>query len=250
MVRFFYVKYAKMLSFFLVAEALTGLIYHRPPGENSSFHLPLRSRHSPEQDFLRSTCTLCLKAVFPHFLHWSTSLPIVPSYLALDWKWRLMHATWIFLSNQMADRWVSFSIHMKQTQQCDWNLGSWIINGVWEMNDELWWYRETFQESVVRRYPDVAIVSTSLSALFLHAENLAGALLNCGWYQACPNFRSERDGNQNWSRIFNLERLKRGVLMTLCQWNFKKGVNFVSKEQFFFAKILSWNSVQRVSLGH
>ena len=38
MVRFFYVKNTKMLSFFLVAEALTGLIYHRPPGENSSFH--------------------------------------------------------------------------------------------------------------------------------------------------------------------------------------------------------------------
>ena len=27
----------KMLSFFLVAEALTGLIYHRPAGENFSF---------------------------------------------------------------------------------------------------------------------------------------------------------------------------------------------------------------------
>ena len=27
----------KMLSFFLVAEALTGLIYHRLAGENSSF---------------------------------------------------------------------------------------------------------------------------------------------------------------------------------------------------------------------
>ena len=26
-----------MLNSFLVAEALTGLIYHRPPGENSSF---------------------------------------------------------------------------------------------------------------------------------------------------------------------------------------------------------------------
>ena len=30
-----------MLSFSLVAEALTGLIYHRPSGENSKFiHLP------------------------------------------------------------------------------------------------------------------------------------------------------------------------------------------------------------------
>ena len=38
MVRFFYVKYTEMLSFFLVAEALTGLIYHRPLDENSSFH--------------------------------------------------------------------------------------------------------------------------------------------------------------------------------------------------------------------
>ena len=33
----FYVKYTKMLSFSLVAEALTGLIYHRPSGENSNF---------------------------------------------------------------------------------------------------------------------------------------------------------------------------------------------------------------------
>ena len=35
----FNVKYSKMLSFSLVAEALPGLIYHRPPGENSSFLL-------------------------------------------------------------------------------------------------------------------------------------------------------------------------------------------------------------------
>ena len=33
----FNVKYTKMLSFSLVAEALTGLIYHRPSGENSRF---------------------------------------------------------------------------------------------------------------------------------------------------------------------------------------------------------------------
>ena len=33
----FNVKYTKMLSFSLVAEALTGLIYHRPSGENSNF---------------------------------------------------------------------------------------------------------------------------------------------------------------------------------------------------------------------
>ena len=33
----FNVKYTKMLSFSLVAEALTGLIYHRPLGENSKF---------------------------------------------------------------------------------------------------------------------------------------------------------------------------------------------------------------------
>ena len=32
----FSVKYSKMLSFSLVAEALTGLIYHRPSGENFS----------------------------------------------------------------------------------------------------------------------------------------------------------------------------------------------------------------------
>ena len=33
----FNVKYTKMLSFSLVAEALMGLIYHHPLGENSSF---------------------------------------------------------------------------------------------------------------------------------------------------------------------------------------------------------------------
>ena len=32
----FSVKYPKMLSFSQVAEALTGLIYHRPSGENFS----------------------------------------------------------------------------------------------------------------------------------------------------------------------------------------------------------------------
>ena len=39
MALFFYVKCTKMLSFFMVAEALTGLIYYRPAGENSSFHI-------------------------------------------------------------------------------------------------------------------------------------------------------------------------------------------------------------------
>ena len=39
----FNVKYTKMLSFSLVAEALTGLIYHRPSGENSKF-LPKESQ--------------------------------------------------------------------------------------------------------------------------------------------------------------------------------------------------------------
>ena len=34
---FFSVKYSKMLSFSLVAEALTGLIYHRPSGEKFLF---------------------------------------------------------------------------------------------------------------------------------------------------------------------------------------------------------------------
>ena len=33
----FNVKYTKMLCFSLVAEALTGLIYYRPSGENSNF---------------------------------------------------------------------------------------------------------------------------------------------------------------------------------------------------------------------
>ena len=37
MVQFFHVNYAEMLSFFQIAEALTGLIYHGPRGENPSF---------------------------------------------------------------------------------------------------------------------------------------------------------------------------------------------------------------------
>ena len=37
----FNVKYTKMLSFSLVAEALKGLIYHRPSGENFKFKLSL-----------------------------------------------------------------------------------------------------------------------------------------------------------------------------------------------------------------
>ena len=41
MVRFLYVKYTKTLTSFLVAEALTDLIYHRPPGKNSSFQFTL-----------------------------------------------------------------------------------------------------------------------------------------------------------------------------------------------------------------
>ena len=35
--KLFNVKYSKMLSFSQVAEALMGLIYHRPLGENFSF---------------------------------------------------------------------------------------------------------------------------------------------------------------------------------------------------------------------
>ena len=38
----FDVKYTKMLSFSLVAEALTGLIYYRPSGENSNFQFSCR----------------------------------------------------------------------------------------------------------------------------------------------------------------------------------------------------------------
>ena len=38
MARLFCVKYTKMLSFFLVAEAHTGQVYHRHSGKNSSFH--------------------------------------------------------------------------------------------------------------------------------------------------------------------------------------------------------------------
>ena len=136
MVLSFHVEYAKMLSFFLVAEALTGLIYHRPPGENSRFHLPLRSRHSPEQDFLRSTCMLCLKAVFPHFLSclyiWHSigdedSCTRHESSSPIRWQMKTRYGVF---------HWVSNSIHMKQTQQCDWKLGSWIINEFekWTMN--------------------------------------------------------------------------------------------------------------------
>ena len=44
-----------MLSFSLVAEALTGLIYHRPSGENSNFakHLP-----EDERSFSRNVASL------------------------------------------------------------------------------------------------------------------------------------------------------------------------------------------------
>ena len=38
-----------MLSFSLVAEALTGLIYHRPSGENSKF-LPSSQRHGRHEE--------------------------------------------------------------------------------------------------------------------------------------------------------------------------------------------------------
>ena len=39
----FYVMYTKMLSFSLVAETLTGLIYPRPSGENSNFQFRIPS---------------------------------------------------------------------------------------------------------------------------------------------------------------------------------------------------------------
>ena len=51
MVRLFYVKYTTMLSFFLVAEVLTGLIYHRPQGENSVFTDDGRTRNVAEKHY-------------------------------------------------------------------------------------------------------------------------------------------------------------------------------------------------------
>ena len=81
------------------------------------------------------TGRLCLKIVFPHFLQWSQSLPVVPSSgtrsemkthahdmnlpLQSDARWK----NWYGVSH-----WVSNSIHMTRTQQSDWKLGSWIIN--------------------------------------------------------------------------------------------------------------------------
>ena len=50
----FYVKHTKTLSFSLVAEILTNLVYHRSPGENSSFqfssHLPDDGRSISQND--------------------------------------------------------------------------------------------------------------------------------------------------------------------------------------------------------
>ena len=37
-----YVKHTKNVKFFLVAEALTGLTYYRPPGKNFSFYFTLQ----------------------------------------------------------------------------------------------------------------------------------------------------------------------------------------------------------------
>ena len=51
MVRFFYVKYTKMLSdvkFLSGRRTLTGLIYHRPPSENSSFQFKVWSTNGFE----------------------------------------------------------------------------------------------------------------------------------------------------------------------------------------------------------
>ena len=44
----FSVKYSKLLSFSHVAEALMGLIYHRPSGENSKFLCLMMGEVSPE----------------------------------------------------------------------------------------------------------------------------------------------------------------------------------------------------------
>ena len=68
MVRFFCVKYTKMLSFFLIAEVLTGLIYHRPAGENSSFQFtPLVYQVTgivyEVEEFRSSVSVTCLKIV-------------------------------------------------------------------------------------------------------------------------------------------------------------------------------------------
>ena len=51
-----------MLSFSLVAEALTGLIYHRPSGENSNFQFSLFSCYlNPKQDILDLKSSMCRK---------------------------------------------------------------------------------------------------------------------------------------------------------------------------------------------
>ena len=94
------VKSSEMLSFYSVAEA-HGLIYPRPSGENFSFAW---IRHSHEQDFLRSTWTFCLRAVsVPHFLQWSSSLPILPSSCTrLEMK---THARNMNLPLQSGARW-------------------------------------------------------------------------------------------------------------------------------------------------
>ena len=58
MVRFFYVKYTKILSLFLVAEVFAGLIYHRPPAKIpvfSSIHSLLDDGRSISQKVANKT---------------------------------------------------------------------------------------------------------------------------------------------------------------------------------------------------
>ena len=125
------VKSSKILRFNSVTEA-HGLIC--PKISVLFAYSPLRSDHSPEQDFLRNACTLSLK---PCFLTSLTDLH--HPYRAFIWQsigdedsctW---HESSSPIKFQMKTRsrvfhWVSHSIHMTRTQESNWKVRSWIIN--------------------------------------------------------------------------------------------------------------------------
>ena len=83
----FSVKYPKMSSFSQVAEALTGLIYHRPSGENFSsavrsfnFHLFFNAKLLPDHFFLT------IISVSSHVFSVSSSCtPVILILLRRDW---------------------------------------------------------------------------------------------------------------------------------------------------------------------
>ena len=73
MVRFFYVTVSilKMLSFFLAVEALTGLIYHRLAGENSSSvqgRIGYAGTHVPTMSFLNDNDSFAYFAILAELL--------------------------------------------------------------------------------------------------------------------------------------------------------------------------------------